>query len=239
MFKNVASQKIIFIAYDSTTGAPKTGDSANITAYVSKDVGAVTVLADTSATEMDATNAKGAYYFDLAQGETNADMLLFSAKSSTANIYLDPVLVFTAPPNFNLQSIDSNGRVDIIKIAGTTQTARDIGASVLLSPGTGTGQISLASGAVTVGTNSDKTGYALGSAYDPAKTAAQAGDAMTLTAAYDAAKVAASATTAAAIKTKTDQLTFTVANQVDSNAESMNATTINGTGTSGDLWRGA
>lgn len=68
---------------------------------------------------------------------------------------------------------------------------------------------------------------------------AATGDAMTLTAAYDAAKSAASATTAAAIKAKTDQLTFTVANQVDSNAESMNATTINGTGISGDLWRGA
>lgn len=49
-----------------------------------------------------------------------------------------------------------------------------------------------AAGKVTVGTNddksgytvstvSDKTGYALTSAYDPAKTAAQAGDAMTLT----------------------------------------------------------
>lgn len=36
-------------------------------------------------------------------------------------------------------------------------------------------------GAVTAGTVSDKTGYALTSAYDAAKTAAQAGDAMTLT----------------------------------------------------------
>ena len=34
---------------------------------------------------------------------------------------------------------------------------------------------------VTVGTNNDKTGYALTAAYDPAKTAAQAGDAMALT----------------------------------------------------------
>lgn len=32
---------------------------------------------------------------------------------------------------------------------------------VRLSPGTGTGQISLTAGAVTVGTNNDKTGYAL------------------------------------------------------------------------------
>ncbi len=36
----------------------------------------------------------------------------------------------------------------------------------------------------------DKTDFSLTSAYDPAKTAAQAGDAMTLTAAYDAAKTA-------------------------------------------------
>lgn len=41
-----------------------------------------------------------------------------------------------------------------------------------------------------------------------------------------------------AIKAKTDQLTFTVAGQVDANAESMNATTILGNGTSGNKWRG-
>jgi len=51
--------------------------------------------------------------------------------------------------------------VNASQLGGTAQTGRDIGASVLLSPGTGTGQISLASGAVTVGTNSDKTAYQL------------------------------------------------------------------------------
>jgi hypothetical protein len=52
-----------------------------------------------------------------------------------------------------------------VKNFGTTAvTGRDIGASVLLSNGTGTGQISLSAGAVTVGTNNDKTGYALTSA---------------------------------------------------------------------------
>lgn len=40
-------------------------------------------------------------------------------------------------------------------------------------------------------TVSDKTGFSLTAAYDAAKTAAQAGDAMTLTIAYDAAKTAA------------------------------------------------
>lgn len=150
MQKNVASQKLIVYAFDSTTNLPKTGDAANLTAYVSKDYGAVTVLGDTSATEMDSTNAKGYYLFDLTQAETNADTLLFSCKSSTANIVVIgvPATVFTTPPNFSLQSIDSNGRVDVIKLAGTTQTARDIGASVLLSSGTGTGQLDFTSGVV-------------------------------------------------------------------------------------------
>lgn len=60
----------------------------------------------------------------------------------------------------------ANGRIDAntIAVSGTTQTARDLGASVLLSPGTGTGQVSLSSGAVTVGTNNDKTGYGLSAA---------------------------------------------------------------------------
>jgi hypothetical protein len=59
----------------------------------------VTVLADTSATEMDATNAKGYYLFDAAQGETNADILMVSAKSSTANIAVigAPAAIFTRP----------------------------------------------------------------------------------------------------------------------------------------------
>jgi hypothetical protein len=40
----------------------------------------------------------------------------------------------------------------------------------------------------------------------------------------------------ALVKTQTDKLTFTVANQVDVNIESVNGTTVNGSGTSGDPW---
>lgn len=55
----------------------------------------------------------------------------------------------TAPPiNWGLFSIDASGRVDVIKLNGTSQTARDIGASVLLSTGTGTGQLDFTSGVV-------------------------------------------------------------------------------------------
>lgn len=37
------------------------------------------------------------------------------------------------PPNFGSLSIDANGRTDHIKMAGTTQTGRDLGLSVLLA----------------------------------------------------------------------------------------------------------
>ncbi len=45
-------------------------------------------------------------------------------------------------------SVDSSGRVDVLKINGTSQTARDIGASVLLSAGSGTGQLDFTNGVV-------------------------------------------------------------------------------------------
>lgn len=109
MFKNVASQKIALFAFTTATGVARTGDAANLTAYVSKDFGAVTVLGDTSATEMDATNAPGWYVFDLAQGETNADSLLFTAKSSTSGVAVVGRPVNTVPNRFTTMAIDADG----------------------------------------------------------------------------------------------------------------------------------
>jgi hypothetical protein len=83
------------------------------------------------------------------------------------------------PTNFKSTSIDGNGRVDAIKIAGTTQTARDIGASVLVSAGTGAGQLDFTSGRLNVNTthadgtawNSGAlTGATIGSGYISAIT---------------------------------------------------------------------
>lgn len=163
MFKNTAAKFIVF-AFDTTTNAPKTGDGANLTAYVAKDYGTVTVLADTSATEMDATNAPGYYLFDAAQGETNGDCLLVSGKSSTANIKVlgAPAVIYTRPTTGWLAPataartlvVDASGLADAnaVKVgptgAGTAQTARDLGASVLLSSGSGAGQLDFTSGVV-------------------------------------------------------------------------------------------
>jgi hypothetical protein len=136
MFRNVASQKLTVFAWDSTTGLPKTGDAANLTAYVSKDDGSVTALTDTSATEQSSSNAPGYYVFDLTQSETNADKLMFSAVSSTSNIAVlaVPSVVYTTPANWTKTVIDSSGLVDAntVKVgpsgSGTAQTAKDLGA---------------------------------------------------------------------------------------------------------------
>lgn len=114
MFKNVASQKISLTAFDSATGIKKSGDAANITAYVNKDWGGVTVLGDTSATEIDATNAKGQYLFDLTQAESNGNALEFTGKSSTSGIEIVPKLIYTVPPNFSTLVIDSSGNITTV-----------------------------------------------------------------------------------------------------------------------------
>lgn len=89
--------------------------------------------------------------------------VMFAAAASTVPIWED----FTVLAANIYDSLIGGGdtlAVNTTKLGGTTQTGRDVGLSVLLSSGTGTGQVSLSSGTVTAGTVSDKTGYGLSSA---------------------------------------------------------------------------
>ncbi|CAB4121239.1 hypothetical protein UFOVP154_56 [uncultured Caudovirales phage] len=110
MFKNVATSVYLF-AFDYTTGAAKTGDQANISGYVAKDYGSATALGTATPTQVDATNAPGWYKFTVAQAETNANSLLFTAKSSTSNVSVVGQYIFTTPNLFSSLAIDSIGRV--------------------------------------------------------------------------------------------------------------------------------
>jgi hypothetical protein len=91
LFKNVASQKAVVFAYDKTTGVAQTGDAANITASVSKDGGAPSASNDTNPTEI----GGGWYAFDLTQAETNCDLFLLYAASSTGSILVTGVSGYT------------------------------------------------------------------------------------------------------------------------------------------------
>ena len=108
--------------------------------------------------EVDSTNHKGVYEFQIADARfavSNAKSLLISVLGATNLAQADFVVPLPSddpyvakPSNYASLSIDGSGRVDVIKVAGTTQTARDLGASVLLSAGTGTGQLDFTSGVV-------------------------------------------------------------------------------------------
>ncbi len=181
-------------------------------------------------------------------------------------------LTQTFPSNFSSLAIDSSGRVNafLIGILTSVFTEGAVGRIAaafkqffnIASPAATMDHLILLDTVTTAAAltaNNDKTGYALTAAYDPAKTAAQAGNAMTLTAAYDAAKTALQSggsvvatnmrgtdnamlassytapdnTSVTAIKTQTDKLAFTVTNQVDANIQSINDTTITGNGQPG------
>lgn len=134
MFKNTASQKIQLFAFDATTGVAKTGDAANLTAYVSIDYGTVTVLGDTSATELDATNAPGWYMFDLTQAETNGNDLLFTAKSSTANIKVVGRPVCTVPASFQAQVAQTGDSFPRIGAPAGASVSADVAAIKAVLP---------------------------------------------------------------------------------------------------------
>jgi len=93
-FKNTAGQYILVYAHDAATDTPKTGDAANITAQISKDGGAPAATDDTNPTEIDATDVPGIYRFTMTTEETNAELLVVSAVSSTADVKIEPVIMY-------------------------------------------------------------------------------------------------------------------------------------------------
>lgn len=84
--------------------------------------------------EIDATNMKGLYRFDIPNAA------IASGRFST--------IFFYGATNMAPLVLEIDLQANTYAIAGTAQTARDIGASVLLSAGTGTGQLDFTSGVV-------------------------------------------------------------------------------------------
>jgi hypothetical protein len=81
-------------------------------------------------------------------GELSGSILMSGALVVVFKFTVLEEAIYDALFGSGAAAFDANGRVDVAKIAGTTQTARDLGASVLLSSGTGTGQLSITSGVV-------------------------------------------------------------------------------------------
>ena len=166
--KNVA-YRVTFPIFDAD-GDLVTG-ATGLDSEVSADGG---TFADCTNEATEIATSSGMYYLDLTSTEMNADTVAVIVKTSSSGAKTTPIVMYPEEAGDIRVNVTAYGgtagtfasgrpEVNTSHVAGTSQTGRDLGASVLLSPGTGTGQISLSSGAVTAGTVSDKTGYALSS----------------------------------------------------------------------------
>lgn len=151
MLRNVATQKYRVYAWDATTGLAKTGDAANISAYIQIDDGAGAATNDTAPSEVSSTNQPGYYDFDLTQAETNGAKVSLSPKSATANIVVVacPPVIYTRAQYASLEALDSSGRGDISKFAGQTITA----AAGVTLPSSVASPTNITAGTITTVTN--------------------------------------------------------------------------------------
>lgn len=146
-------------------------------------------------------------------------------------------------------SVDSSGRVDVLKINGTSQTAGDVfarlGAPAGASMCADIAAVKVDTAAVKVQT--DKLTFTVANQIDSnvldwksAPAPAMTGDAFARLGAPTGASVsvdmAAVKSDSAAVKAKTDSLTFTVAGKTDTNITHVKGTAVTGSGTAGSPW---
>ncbi|WP_202322714.1 hypothetical protein [Mesorhizobium sp. 113-3-9] len=131
----------------------KTG-LTTFTVYRSRNGGTATVYTTPTIAELSAANMPGVYSLLIDEDTTIAstsdaeEYTVHITQASMAPVTRVIELFRRDTTSGRTQLVDANGRVDVSAISGTAQSARDIGASVLLSSGTGTGQVSLAAGVV-------------------------------------------------------------------------------------------
>lgn len=119
MLKNTPGQRAAVYAWDAAAASPKTGHATAITATISLDGALPIATTQTNPVELDAINQPGVYLFDLTQAETDADHLVFHAKSTDPDIVLDPLTLYT-------RSVASAGSdVNVTHIGGTAVTGPD------------------------------------------------------------------------------------------------------------------
>lgn len=159
MLKNVASQ---VVGAQMITAADGTAFTGSVTVLVTGDGG-------TQATGSVGAGActhegNGFHTYVPAQAETNYNHVAFTftgtgAIPATVQVYTRPTTGLLAPATAGRTIVvDASGLADanVVKVgptgSGTAQTARDLGASVLISSGTGTGQLSVTSGVIAANT---------------------------------------------------------------------------------------
>lgn len=146
--KNTAGQFVHFQGIDSSTGGIKSG----VTWTMRRCIDGTFAAGGGTVTEDGTT---GWYKCALAQADTNGNNIGFNFTGTGAVPQTINIITDGSPPDINLKNaagtavtLDANNVLNVSAkyLAGTALTARDIGASVLLSAGTGTGQLDFTSG---------------------------------------------------------------------------------------------
>lgn len=160
---NTACRVTVGPFFDKTDGVtPET--SLTVTAckltFMVDDSNVPTLVLDTNPTASSGNNDMvhvtgddaGFYDLELTAANTNyvGRAMLAITDAATHCPVFHEFMILPAVVYDSLVLGSDNLQVDAVQVNGTNQTGRDIGASVLLSSGTGTGQISLASGLVTL-----------------------------------------------------------------------------------------
>jgi len=141
--------------------APVVYTGAGIEAVVTKGTFGEPAANRIRFSEVDAVNLPGIYEIhirsDRFTANTTSKEFLISIFGAVNLIQTDIKVklvtddpFISKPTNFNLLSVTAAGRVDVAAIAGTTQTAVDIGTGVKVQSGTSAGQLDLTAGAINV-----------------------------------------------------------------------------------------
>lgn len=135
-------QVIYFVARSAATRSRLTGLSS-FTVYRSRNGGAATVYTTPTVAELSAANTPGLYALTIDEDTSIAS----TSDSEEYTVHITATNMVSVTRTVELYRrdttsgktalIDSNGRVDVAAVAGTAQTGRDIGASVLVGDKTG------------------------------------------------------------------------------------------------------
>lgn len=224
MKKNVSGQFVGAQMINATTGAAFTG---SVTVSVTGDAG-------TQATGSVGSGActhegNGYHTYAPAQAETNYDLVAFTFTGTGAVPVT--VQIYTSFP----QTGDNYARLGAP--AGASVSADVAAVKAVLPAALVSGRIDASVGAmaanVLTATAIDADAFTAAKFAADVTTELQSGLA---TAAALSTVAGYIDTEVAAIKAKTDSLTFTVAGQVDANIQSVNDVTVNGNGSAGTPW---
>lgn len=149
---NLANQPVTVFAFDYTTGAPKTGISANIRIHVgnvSTNFATMAALANTTVNEVSTNNAPGMYMGLLSAAETNSREILVTGNCAVANVAVVGRQITITPANHSLQVINAQGQVTLSGTQNFNNTGTMTGNITGNITGTITGNLTGSVGSVT------------------------------------------------------------------------------------------